>query len=154
MFVRLRVHAALVCAPTSRGRISDGNEKVAAGTKRAFFSFFARGFVLNASCECLRVKKKRDIVLFLFVVFFNVINEMSLLCCAAVELARDFFYSLFFSSSLSSLSCCPYFKTISATSFAIRTFYFCCFLMNATEGSNATFSIPPSLFLGVGVLWY
>lgn len=52
--------------------------------------------MLNASCECLRVKKKRDIVLFLFVVFFNVINEMSLLCCAAVELARDFFsFNLF-----------------------------------------------------------
>lgn len=109
--------------------------------------------MLNASCECLRVKKKRDIVLFLFVVFFNVINEMSLLCCAAVELARDFFYSLFFSSSLSSLSCCPYFKTISATSFAIRTFYFCCFLMNASEGSNATFSIPPFLsFFGSGCI--
>lgn len=60
------------------------------------FFFYARGFVLNASCECLRVKKKRDIVLFLFVVFFNVINEMSLLCCAAVELARDFFsFNLF-----------------------------------------------------------
>lgn len=99
MFVRLRVHAALVCAPTSRGRISDGNEKVAAGTKRAFLFLF---LCARLCAQCIvRVftseKKERVIVLFLFVVFFNVINEMSLLCCAAVELARDFFSFHFFS---------------------------------------------------------